>query len=279
MDNKTSKYIDIERPIIAPTKGNKKTTIYLAGDSTVKTYNSKQFIVGWGQYLNNFLFDDIIVENAAEGGRSSRSFINEGRLFTIIDNTENKKLIGGGIVSGTSIEDCMKPGDYLFIQFGHNDDASKKGNSLIDRMVPLGEADSNGIYPTNPGVPTKIEKGKESLAVSQEVKKIMNNNDVVNDFINKHLKKYGTSYYEYSSGGTYKWFLKQYIKFSRDRGAIPVLITPLARKSFNKNGKIKSGPGLHGIEFGYVKAVRQLAKEENCLLIDLFSDTIDMLET
>ena len=58
---------------------NKPTTIYLAGDSTVKTYENEQYIAGWGQYLDLFLGDDVKVVNAAQGGRSSRSFINEGR--------------------------------------------------------------------------------------------------------------------------------------------------------------------------------------------------------
>ena len=57
----------------------KVPVIYLAGDSTVKSYEDNQFIGGWGQFLEYFL-DGVTVVNAAQGGRSARSFINEGRL-------------------------------------------------------------------------------------------------------------------------------------------------------------------------------------------------------
>ena len=63
-------------PTTAPTP--KKSKIFLAGDSTVKTYKDAQFIGGWGQFLDLFL-DDLEVINCANGGRSSRSVINEGR--------------------------------------------------------------------------------------------------------------------------------------------------------------------------------------------------------
>ena len=75
------------------------------------------------------------------------------------------------------------------------------------------------------------------------------------------------------------YLLKQYIDFAREKDATPVLVTPVARLSFNSDGTLKSGAGLHGEDFAYVKAVRQLASEENCALIDLFRDTKEILET
>ena len=62
----------------------------------------------WGEYLQTF-FDSskVKVQNYANGGRSSRNFINEGSLDKIKAN--------------------IKEGDYLFIQFGHNDCANGKG--------------------------------------------------------------------------------------------------------------------------------------------------------
>ena len=63
---------------------SKTPTIYLAGDSTVKTYNDDQYIGGWGQFFDLYLDDSITVVNCAQGGRSSRSFINEGRLYDIV---------------------------------------------------------------------------------------------------------------------------------------------------------------------------------------------------
>ena len=254
------------------------TTIFLAGDSTVKTYKDAQYIAGWGQYLEYFLTDNVTVKNCAQGGRSSRSFINEGRLYDIENSTYTFSENGGN-----SIGDEIKVGDYLFIQFGHNDDDTKAANSLAERMVPLGEP-VNGIYPTTPGEKTQIVRDSNGIAtmesVSQEVQtKMASYSSNLNTYLSNSINKYGDSYYEYSSGGTYKWFLKQYIDFARSKDAIPVLVTPVARVAFNSDGTLKSGPGLHGDNFAYVEAVRQLASEENCLLIDLFADTKTMLET
>lgn len=256
------------------TDDGNKTTIYLAGDSTVKTYKDDQYIGGWGQYFDLFLDDSVDVVNCAEGGRSSRSFINEGRLYDIENNTYFK---------GNSIGDSIKEGDYLFIQFGHNDDDTKSGNTLADRMVPLGDPDSDGIYPTTPGVKTEIKRDSNGNAldtsISDEVKSKMSGfQSQLDTYLTNSINKYGDSYYEYSSGGTYKWFLKQYIDFARENGATPVLVTPVSRVKFS-NGEIIGGAGLHGENFAYVNAVRQLASEENCLLVDLFKDTKIMLET
>ena len=128
-------------------------TIFLAGDSTVKTYADAQYIAGWGQYFGNFFDSTIKVVNCAQGGRSTRSFINEGRLFNIDNPSYTYKFSEN---AGRSIEDDIKAGDFLFIQFGHNDDDTKSGNTMYNRMVPLGTPDANGIYPVIPGekVPT-----------------------------------------------------------------------------------------------------------------------------
>ena len=250
-------------------KNDATPTIFLAGDSTVKTYEDAQYIGGWGQFLPLFLDESITVVNAAQGGRSSRSFINEGRLFNIDDPDYKYSFSQNG---GNSIEDTIKEGDFLFIQFGHNDDASKISNysTIFDRMVPLGEPDENGIYPTTPAekVPTStLPEEYTDKATDSEKSKALS-----------EIAKYGSEYYAYNSGGTYKWYLKQYIDFARSVGAIPVLVTPVARVKFSSN-VIIGGAGLHGANFAYVEAVRQLAKEENCLLIDLFAESKTILET
>ena len=248
-------------------QGHERTpVIFLAGDSTVKTYEDGQFIAGWGQFLSYFLGEDVVVKNAAHGGRSSRSFINEGRLYDI-----------PGVASfsqngGNSIADDIKAGDYLFIQFGHNDDDSKKASSyasMPDRMTPLGTPDANGIYPTTPG--EKVDK----TYLPQEF--LDNATDAEKSKAEETIAKYGDTYYPYGSG-TFKWYLKQYIDFARSVGATPVLVTPVARVKFS-GSEIIGGAGLHGENFAYVEAVRQLAQEEGCLLIDLFADSKQMLET
>lgn len=259
---------DTPKPPIHP--NNMKTpTIYLAGDSTVKTYEDNQYIAGWGQYLSLFFDEEIKVVNTAHGGRSSRSFINEGRLYNIDDPDFNYNFSQNG---GQSIEDCIKEGDFLFIQFGHNDDASKLSNysTIYDRMVPLGEPDENGIYPTTPA--TKIS----TTILPEEYTNVATDTEEAKALT--ELAKYGSEYYAYNSGGTYKWYLKQYIDFARSVGATPVLVTPVARVKFS-GGEIIGGAGLHGENFAYVEAVRQLAEEENCLLIDLFAESKTILET
>ena len=79
-----------------------QVTLFLAGDSTVTDSSENGFpFSGWGQMLQRFFKHDVAVANHAEGGRSTKSFISEGRLEAILEE--------------------LKEGDYLFIQFGHND--------------------------------------------------------------------------------------------------------------------------------------------------------------
>ena len=249
-------------------------TIYLAGDSTVKTYEDDQFIGGWGQYLDLFLDDTITVSNAAQGGRSSRSFINEGRLLDIDDPEYDYSFSQN---NGQSIESVIEEGDFLFIQFGHNDDDTKKESSystMYNRMVPLGEPDANGIYPTV--VPTEDMKSPTTYLPEE----FINNSSAADqEDALEEIAKYGSTYYAYDCGTTYKGFLKVYIDFAREAGATPVLVTPVARVDFNDDGTLQDGPGRHGDEFAYVQAVRQLAEEEDVLLVDLFDFTKDALET
>ena len=76
-------------------------TIYICGDSTAATYAPERApIHGWGQLLGDFIAG-VRIENAARGGRSTKSFLSEGRL--------------------QAIERTWKPGDLLLIQFTHND--------------------------------------------------------------------------------------------------------------------------------------------------------------
>lgn len=76
-------------------------TIYICGDSTAATYAPERApMTGWGQLLGDFL-PGVAVENHARGGRSTKSFLAEGRLI--------------------AIEKAIQPGDLLLIQFTHND--------------------------------------------------------------------------------------------------------------------------------------------------------------
>lgn len=79
-------------------------TIFTIGDSTMANKDIKggKLERGWGMMLRHCFSDDVRVDNHAQNGRSSKSFIDEGRW---------DKVLG-----------LIKPGDYVFIQFGHNDE-------------------------------------------------------------------------------------------------------------------------------------------------------------
>ncbi len=80
-------------------------TVYIAGDSTVTDQRSEPWS-GWGQMLPSCFEPGVAVANHAESGRALFSFLWEKRFDKILDT--------------------MKPGDYLFIQFGHNDQKDKR---------------------------------------------------------------------------------------------------------------------------------------------------------
>lgn len=86
-----------------------KVKVFIAGDSTAQTNSPESGLTrGWGQYLSEFLTDSVEVLNQAIGGRSTSSFIREGRW---------KKLISE-----------VGPGDWVLIQFGHNDTSTGNPN-------------------------------------------------------------------------------------------------------------------------------------------------------
>ncbi len=90
--------------VLCSFKADKVITIFMIGDSTManKDISNDKQERGWGMMLCNYFDDDIIVDNHAMNGRSSKSFIAEGRWDAVL-----KKI---------------KPGDYVIIQFGHNDE-------------------------------------------------------------------------------------------------------------------------------------------------------------
>lgn len=82
--------------------------VYLAGDSTLaEKAENRRPETGWGEMLQQY-FDikKVKIDNRAQNGRSTKSFIDEGRWKEIVDN--------------------LKKGDYVFIEFGHNDEKSDK---------------------------------------------------------------------------------------------------------------------------------------------------------
>lgn len=154
----------------------KKNTVWLIGDSTMSIKEVKAYPeTGWGMPFAHFFDAQVIVDNRAKNGRSTQSFIDEGRWQPVVDK--------------------LNEGDYVFIQFGHNDE-----------------------------VPTKKT---------------------------------------YTTEAQFKHNLARYVNESRAKKAIPVLITPVARRKFDANGKIVS---THEV---YSNIVRSVAKELNVPLVDL----------
>ncbi|MFG2950266.1 rhamnogalacturonan acetylesterase [Streptomyces adustus] len=83
--------------------GPRPRTLYLAGDSTAaQKYADAAPETGWGMALPFFLRRDLAVANHAVNGRSSKSFVDEGRLDVVLA--------------------AIRPGDVLLIQFAHNDE-------------------------------------------------------------------------------------------------------------------------------------------------------------
>lgn len=163
----------------------KSVRVWMIGDSTMAIkQEAKKPETGWGEPFASLLeARGFSVTNLAANGRSTKSFIHEGRWDKV-------KL-------------DAKPGDYVFIQFGHNDEK-------IDK----------------PGVGTRIEEYKKNLEL--------------------------------------------FISESRAKGAIPVLLTPIARRKFVRGELIDT----HG---GYPATMKAVAESAKVLLIDMTTVTSNIL--
>ena len=181
---RSMRYIILLLLLLSPAgaSGKEPITVYLAGDSTMaKKLAEKRPETGWGEALQGYFKEDQVrVENHAQNGRSSRTFIAENRWQAIIDK--------------------LKKGDYVFIQFGHNDESKEK----VDRYTPPQD---------------------------------------------------------------YRRNLTDFVSAVRDRKAVPVLLTPLMRRRFDKEGKFYD---THG---EYPDIVRAVAAEQKVALIDMHRES------
>lgn len=181
-----------------------KPTIYLASDSTVQTYEDYYDPqTGWGETLALFFggevqerpaadcgysqarvyeADNVIVENRAIGGRSSKSFVEEGKLEDLLED--------------------IRPGDYLFVQWGHNDATKARPN-------------------------------------------------------------------RYVSPADFGQWIQYYIDGARQRGAIPVLVTPVARYSYSDKDQSFVG---NFEEYGDV--MRTMGPQQGVPVIDLTARSV-----
>jgi len=155
----------------------KKIKVWLIGDSTMANKEVKAYPeTGWGMPFANFFDSTVVVDNRAKNGRSTKSFFAEGLWEPVISS--------------------MQEGDYVFIQFGHNDE------------------------------------GKEKVG-------------------------------RYTTPDEFKANLLLYVNETRSKKAIPVLITPVARRNFDSTGSIRE---THPV---YTDAVKEVAQKNNVPLIDL----------
>ena len=136
MKIKVQHIIIIVLAVLAMSATKHKTTIFMIGDSTManKPYDNEKPERGWGMALQGFFTDDIVVDNHAVNGRSSKSFIDEGRWQVVCDK--------------------ITPGDYVIIQFGHNDEKPKEdrhtdpGSTFDANLTKLSQRHvSEGVFP------------------------------------------------------------------------------------------------------------------------------------
>lgn len=172
----------------SPRQAGASPTVWVTGDSTVQSYTSDYAPqAGWGQMLERYLSDGVTVENKAIGGRSSKNFISQGRLDEVLRG--------------------IRPGDYLFVQFGHNDNS--KG--VDDR---------------------------------------------------------------YAAPADFAEYLRTYVDGAVQRGATPILVTPVSRRSFDAE------TGKFNVSFPeYVSAASQLAAETGTGLVDLSASSRAYLDS
>jgi len=167
-------------------KADEKITVFLVGDSTMANKEKSAYPeTGWGMPFSIFFDSTVVVKNVAQNGRSTKSFIEEKRWQQVMDN--------------------LHEGDYVFIQFGHNDEVKEK----VDRYTTPEEFSAN---------------------------------------------------------------LERFVKDTRSKKAIPVLITPVARRKFDSSGNIVN---THEV---YAQLVKNVAAKLQAPLIDLNEKSMALLQ-
>ncbi len=161
-------------------------SIYLAGDSTMASKEAREYPEhGWGMMIPDFFNSSIEFINEARNGCSTKSFIREGRWKKILDR--------------------LKPGDYVLIQFGYNDE---KTEDPARYTAPEGEFRQN---------------------------------------------------------------LEYFIVSAGEKGAVPVLMTPVCRRKFTEAGELKM---THG---AYPDALKSVASKQRVPCIDMEAETAALL--
>ena len=165
---------------------NNKLTVWLVGDSTMSIKEKTAYPeTGWGMPFAVFFDSTVSINDVAQNGRSTKSFIDEQRWKYVMDN--------------------LHAGDYVLIQFGHNDEVKEK----VGRYTTPEEFSNN---------------------------------------------------------------LDRFVKDVRGKDATPVLITPVARRKFDSSGNITD------THQQYAQLVRDVAKKDGTILIDLDEKSMELLQ-
>ena len=186
-------------------------TIHVVGDSTVQTYKDNAYPqTGWGQVIGYF-FDGarVKVNNAALGGRSSRTFIEEGRLDGALKSAQK--------------------GDYLFVQFGHNDrDYSKAARYVepkdfpgyIQKYVDAGQKKGVNVILISPmnlnGSRNVFSTGNNNYDARGMMQTVAKNNKI--PFVDLNMKSYNTYNTTYKSIPDY---VTRYLYKKLEKGEYP----------------------------------------------------------
>lgn len=219
---------NVQLPVYDITRTEGKPVVFITGDSTVKNADKDEDgMWGWGAVANT-VFDEskIDIVNAAMAGRSCRSYLNEGRWDRVYNS--------------------LKPGDFVLIQFGHND------ISPIDKPKYRGAiataADTCHVY--------KMQAAKEDLSKQNVIDQKLKSNTQV-----------GTYEVVFSFG----WYLKKFIQDVREKGATPILVSLTPRNEW-PNGKIERRNDTYG------KWYREVAEATGVEFVDLHNITADFLD-
>ena len=189
--------------------------VHTIGDSTMSDYQPAATPKrGWGMYLQAFFnTDSVSVNNRGKSGASTRTFYQTPNLWP-------------------SVKQQMKAGDYLIIQFAHNDEKCKGEDVYVQNAKLRAE-------------------GKDTLTDMR-----------------------GTE-----PNTTYKEFLRTYIREARSMGVTPILMSPICRAYFQKDGTIND-EGRHKLveSKDYVKAMREVAQEMWVPFLDMTARSREFYE-
>lgn len=144
-----------------------KINVYLAGDSTVQTYDkSNAPQAGWGQFISDYFTEDVCFHNHSMGGRSTKTFVQEGRLDEILKQ--------------------IQPDDWLLIQMGHNDANRQKPERYAEPYTEF--QDYLKLY-----IDGARKKGAHPVLITPVARLNYKNGEYINDFPDycKSMKKLG----------------------------------------------------------------------------------------